>query len=165
MLPTSLVCAFRLSLVAIADVMTFRVVTVGPDDPVSVAIARMLEEGIGSVAVCEGERLVGIFTERDVLRLAGEGPGFAEVRVGDVMTRSPVTLSPDDDVLDAARLMGERKVRHLPVLEGENLLGMLGVREVMRTLVERLWRGQDPEAHERARELLARGGSAVSSDS
>jgi len=143
--------------VAIADVMAFRVVTVGPDDPVRLAIARMLEEGIGSVAVCEGERLVGIFTERDVLRLAGEGPEFAEVRVGDVMTRNPVTLAPGDDVLDAARLMGERKVRHLPVLEGENLLGMVGIREVMRTLVERLWRTQDPEARERARELLTRG--------
>ncbi|MDP9232559.1 MAG: CBS domain-containing protein [Actinomycetota bacterium] len=145
---------------AIADVMTFRVVTVTPDDPVSVAIARMLEETIGSVAICEGDRLVGIFTERDVLRLAGEGSGFADVRVGDVMTRNPVTLSPDDDVLDAARLMGERKVRHLPVLEGENLMGMVGVREVMRTLVERLWRTQDPEARERARELLGRGSAA-----
>ncbi|MDX6489885.1 MAG: hypothetical protein QOD43_130 [Gaiellaceae bacterium] len=145
--------------------MTFRVVTVTPDDPVSVAIARMLEETIGSVAVCEGDRLVGIFTERDVLRLAGEGSGFADVRVGDVMTRNPVTLSPDDDVLDAARLMGERKVRHLPVLEGENLMGMVGVREVMRTLVERLWRTQDPEARERARELLGRGSSTLSSDS
>jgi CBS domain-containing protein len=140
--------------------MTFRVVTVTPDDPVSVAIARMLEETIGSVAVCEGDRLVGIFTERDVLRLAGEGSGFADVRVGDVMTRNPVTLSPDDDVLDAARLMGERKVRHLPVLEGENLMGMVGVREVMRTLVERLWRTQDPEARERARELLGRSSEA-----
>jgi CBS domain-containing protein len=145
--------------------MTFRVATVGPDDEVRLAIARMLEEGIGSVAVCEGERLVGIFTERDVLRLAGEGSEFAEVRVGDVMTRNPVTLSPDDDVLEAARLMGERKVRHLPVLEGENLLGMVGIREVMRTLVERLWRTQDPEARERARELLGRGGSTVSSGS
>jgi len=145
--------------------MAFRVVTVEPDDQVRLAIARMLEEGIGSVAVCEGERLVGIFTERDVLRLAGEGPDFAEVRVGDVMTRNPVTLAPDVDVLDAARLMGERKVRHLPVLEGENLLGIVGIREVMRTLVERLWRTHDPEARERARELLSRGDSTVSSGS
>ena len=145
--------------------MTFRVVTVGPDDPVRLAIARMLEESIGSVAVCEGERLVGIFTERDVLRLAGEGSEFLGLRVGDVMTRNPVTLRPDDDVLEAARLMGDRKIRHVPVLEGENLLGMVGIREVMRTLVERLWRTQDPEAHERARELLARGNSTLSSDS
>ena len=128
---------------AVVDVMAFRVVSVSPDDPVQVAITRMLEENVGSVAVCEGERLVGIFTERDVLRLAGEGPDFPEVRVGDVMTRQLVTLAPNDDVLDAARLMGERKIRHLPVLEGENLLGMVGIREVVRALVERLWRTHD----------------------
>ncbi|HLM37423.1 MAG TPA: CBS domain-containing protein [Gaiellaceae bacterium] len=150
---------------AIADVLTFRVVTVGPDDPVRLAIARMLEESIGSVAVCEGERLVGIFTERDVLRLAGEGSDFAEIRIGDVMTRNPVTLRPDDDVLEAARLMGERKIRHVPVLEGENLLGIVGIREVMRTLVERLWRTKDPEAHERARELLGRNSPTLFRDS
>ena len=149
---------------AIADVMTFRVVTVQPDDPVSVAIARMLEEGIGSVAVCEGERLVGIFTERDVLRAAGEGPDFAYVSVGDVMTRNVVTISPDDDILAAAELMGARRIRHLPVVQGENLLGMVGVREVMRTLVERLWRTQDPEARERARELLGRSSAPLSSE-
>jgi CBS domain-containing protein len=136
--------------------MAFRVVMVAPDDPVRIAVARMLEENVGSVAVCEGDRLVGIFTERDVLRLTGEGPDFAEVHVGDVMTRQLVTLAPGDDILDAARLMGERKIRHLPVLEGENLLGMVGIREVVRALVERLWRTHDPEARERARELLDR---------
>jgi CBS domain-containing protein len=146
----------------VADVMVFRVVKVAPDDTVSVAIARMLEENVGSVGVCEGEKLVGMFTERDVLRLAGEGSQFADVRVGDVMTRQLVTLAPDDDILDAARLMGERKIRHLPVLEGENLLGIVGIREVVRALVERLWRTQDDEAHERARELLDRKNAPVS---
>ena len=146
----------------VADVMVFRVVKVSPDDTVSIAIARMLEENVGSVGVCEGEKLVGMFTERDVLRLAGEGSQFADVRVGDVMTRQLVTLAPDDDILDAARLMGERKIRHLPVLEGENLLGIVGIREVVRALVERLWRSQDDEAHERARELLDRKNAPVS---
>jgi CBS domain-containing protein len=149
---------------AVADVMAFRIVKVSPEDPVRVAIARMLEENVGSVAVCDGERLVGIFTERDVLRLTSEGPDFDEVRVGDVMTTQLVTLSPDDDVLDAARLMGERKIRHLPVLEGENLLGMVGIREVVKVLVERLWRTHDPEARDRARELLDRQGAPLSSD-
>jgi CBS domain-containing protein len=143
--------------------MAFRVVTVSPEDPVQLAIARMLEENVGSVGVCEGERLVGIFTERDVLRLAGEGPDFQEVRVGDVMTRQLVTLAPDDDVLDAARLMGERKIRHLPVVEGQNLLGMVGIREVVRALVERLWRTHDAEARDRARELLTRDATQLSS--
>jgi CBS domain-containing protein len=145
--------------------MSLRVVKVSPGDPVRLAIARMLEEDIGSVAVCEGQRLVGIFTERDVLRLSGEGPEFAEVRVGDVMTRRLVTISPDDEIVAAAQLMSERRIRHLPVVQGENLLGIVGIREVMRTLVERLWQTQDPEARERARELLGRGGSTVSSTS
>ena len=144
--------------------MSLRVVSVSPDDPVRVAIARMLEENIGSVAVCEGDRLVGIFTERDVLRLAGEGPQFAEVEVGDVMTRQPVTISPEDEILAAAQLMAERRIRHLPVVQGENLLGIVGIREVMRTLVERLWKTQDPEARERARELLSRAKARVSSE-
>jgi CBS domain-containing protein len=149
---------------AVADVMAFRIVKVSPEDPVRVAIARMLEENVGSVAVCDAQRLVGIFTERDVLRLTSEGPDFDEVRVGDVMTTQLVTLSPDDDILDAARLMGEKKIRHLPVLEGENLLGMVGIREVVRVLLERLWRTHDPEARERARELLDRQNAPVSSE-
>jgi CBS domain-containing protein len=149
---------------AVADVMAFRIVKVSPEDPVRVAIARMLEENVGSVAVCDGERLAGIFTERDVLRLTSEGPDFDEVRVGDVMTTQLVTLSPDDDILDAARLMGERKIRHLPVLEGENLLGMVGIREVVRVLLERLWRTHDPEARDRVRELLDRPNTPVSSE-
>jgi len=57
----------------IADVAGLRLVTVAPDDTVQSAIRRMLAESVGAVAVCEGPRLVGIFTERDVLRLAGEG--------------------------------------------------------------------------------------------
>ena len=133
----------------IADVMSLRVVSVRPDETVQLAIARMLEENVGSVAVCEGNQIVGIFTERDVLRLA-------ELRVRDVMTTAVVTVSPDDDVVAAAHLMGERRIRHLPVVQDGNVLGVLGIREVMRTLVERLWRDHDPDARETARELLRR---------
>jgi CBS domain-containing protein len=140
----------------IADVMSLRVVSVRPDETVQVAIARMLEENVGSVAVCEGNRLVGIFTERDVLTLAGDGGGLAELRVRDVMTTAVVTISPDDDVVAAAHLMGERRIRHLPVVQDGNVLGVLGIREVMRTLVERLWRDHDSDARETARELLRR---------
>lgn len=146
----------RLPPMPIADVMSLRIVSVRPEETVQVAIARMLEENVGSVAVCEDERLVGILTERDVLRLSGEGALFPDLKVGDIMTRHLVTVSPDVDVLDAARLMGEKQIRHLPVLQGEHLLGIVGIREVMRSLVERLWRDHDPDARETARELLAR---------
>jgi CBS domain-containing protein len=102
---------------AIADVMSLRVVTVKPEESVGLAIARMLEENVGSVAVCEGSRLVGIFTERDVLRLAGENSELQELKIGDVMTRAVLTVSPDDDVLGAAMVMAERRIRHLPVVQ------------------------------------------------
>ena len=141
---------------AIIDVMSLRVVSVQPDETVQVAIARMLEENVGSIAVCEAQRLVGIFTERDVLRLAGQGAPLAELKVREAMTRSPVTISPDDDVLAAARLMSERRIRHLPVVQGEHLLGVIGIRDVMRMLVERLWQAHDADARDTARELLSR---------
>jgi CBS domain-containing protein len=136
--------------------MRVRLVSVAPDETVQSAIARMVEAGVGSVAVCEGSRLVGIFTERDVLRLAGEQAGLDGIRVGDVMTRDVQTVSGDDDLLAAARLMGERRIRHLPVVQGDNLLGIVGIRDVLGALTERLWRSHDEEAHETMRDLLGR---------
>ena len=141
--------------VAVADVMTVRVVTVSRDETVQVAIARMLEENIGSVAVCDGPRLVGIFTERDVLRAAGEGNAFLELTVDTVMTPRPLTIAPEDDLIDAARLMGERRIRHLPVTQGDFLIGMVGIRDVLGRLVEQVAQ-QDSAARETARSLLQR---------
>jgi CBS domain-containing protein len=144
----------------ISDLMSMRVVTVRPDDDVQLAISRMLEENVGSVAVCRANELVGIFTERDVLRMAGEGAAFGDARVGDVMTRSPVTVSPDDDAVAAARLMGERRIRHLPVVQDGNVLGIVGIRDVMRTLLELAYREHDPAARDTARALLSRSAKA-----
>jgi CBS domain-containing protein len=141
---------------SIGDVMRTRVVTVEPSDTARLAVLRMLEEGVGSVAVCEGGKLAGIFTERDVLALSGEGTDLESVRVGDVMTRTPVTVGADVSVLDAARLMGEKWIRHLPVVEGEHLLGMIGIRDVLGSLVERAWQTHDEAAHDTARALFKR---------
>jgi CBS domain-containing protein len=137
--------------------MSAQVVSVEPDATVADAIARMMEAHVGAVAVCEGTRLVGIFTERDVLRLAAEAGEFRGLKVGDVMTRNPVVATPDLRIVEAAEIMGERRIRHLPVVEGENLLGMIGIRDVLRTLVERVWADHDPAARETAGQLLQRG--------
>ncbi len=137
--------------------MNVKLVTVEPTATVQLAVARMLEEEVGGVAVCEdGGRLVGIFTERDVLRLAGEGPNFREALVRDVMTPRPVALQPDDDILAAAKLMGERRIRHVPVVQGEHVLGMIGIRDVLGTLIGLVWRTHDERAHETVRDLLSR---------
>ena len=140
----------------IADVMSLRVLTVGPDETVQLAIARMLEENVGSVAVCEGNSLVGIFTERDVMRLAGENTELQELRVGDVMTRRVLTVSPDDDILAAGALMAERRIRHLPVVQDGMVMGIVGLRDVTRSLLELVWRDHDVAARETARQLLKR---------
>lgn len=141
----------------VGAVMNADVVSVSPDATVREAIARMMAEGVGAVAVCEGPRLAGIFTERDVLRLAAEQGDFRDHKVADVMTRRPVTAAPDVLLVDAARLMSERRIRHLPVVERDNLLGMIGIRDVLMALVERGWSEHDSGARETARGLLRRG--------
>lgn len=140
----------------IVDVMRTRLVQTEPGASVRDAVRRMAEADVGSVAVCDGSRLVGIFTERDLLRLAGEGADLDAVTVERAMTRDLVTVSPDDDITGAARLMGERRIRHLPVVQGENLLGIVGIRDVLAALAEELWRSHDERAHETMRELLGR---------
>lgn len=141
---------------SIADVMSTHVVQAEPGESVRAAARRMGEAGIGSVAVCEGSRLVGILTERDVLRLVAEGVDLDRVFVRDAMTTPVLTASPDAEILAVARLMGERRVRHLPVVEGENLLGMIGIRDVLGALAEALWRTHDDAVHDTARGLLHR---------
>jgi CBS domain-containing protein len=140
----------------IADVMNVQLVSVAPDAEVREAIRLMNERNVGSVTVCEGGRLVGIFTERDVLRLASNGGALDGLRMADVMTRSPITVPADADVVAVAELMGEKRVRHLPVVEGENVLGVVGIRDVLAALVDRLW-AHDERAHDGARALVRRG--------
>jgi len=140
----------------VGSVMRVRLVTAGPDDTAADAIRSMLEAGIGSVVVCDDTVPVGIFTERDVLRLAGAGADFEHVRVRSVMTPDPLTIGADDGILEAAQLMGSRKLRHLPVVEDGNLVGMVSMRDVFGFLAERLYAEQDPTAAETARSLLGR---------
>ena len=140
----------------IGGVMRVRLVTAAPDQTAAEAIRTMLDAGVGSVVVCEGPEPVGIFTERDVLKLAGAGTAFGTVLLRDVMTPNPLTVSADDSVLAAAQLMGERNLRHLPVVEGGNLVGIVSIRDVLGFLAERLWIERDEAAHDTARALLDR---------
>jgi CBS domain-containing protein len=138
----------------IGGVMHVRLVTAEPDETAATAIRRMLDQNVGSVVVCEGTAPVGIFTERDVLRLAGAGADFEATTLRKAMTADPLTISAEDGILDAAKLMGARRLRHLPVVEGGNLVGMVSIRDVLGYLAEKLWSDRDDAAHETALALL-----------
>jgi CBS domain-containing protein len=140
----------------VGGVMKVGLVTATPDETAAQAVERMLVGKVGSVLVCEGTRLVGIFTERDVLRLAGDERSLASTPLRDAMTPHPMTVSAEDGILQAAQLMSEQQIRHLPVVEGENIAGVVSIRDVLRFLVDRVWREHDDEARETAQALLNR---------
>jgi CBS domain-containing protein len=116
--------------VQVRDVMTPATVTEERGDSLRAAAARMWRQQTGSLVVTEGGRLAGIITERDVLRAVALGADPDKSTVDDVMTAEVVTVGPDMDVQDAARLMAARWVRHLPVLDGKEILGVVGMRDM-----------------------------------
>jgi CBS domain-containing protein len=106
-------------------------ITTEPDDTLLDAAGRMHCYQIGALPVYEQHRLIGIVTERDMVAALAEGADPKTTRVADYMTELPVTVSPDDDVKVAAHRMAELGVRHLPVVDGQYLVGMLSIRDLL----------------------------------
>jgi len=118
-------------MVALAEVMSKEVVTLPPDSTVSDAARVMVRGGFGSVVIVQGRMLLGILTERDVLRAAAEEDDLRAARVDQWMTENPDTALPDLDSEEAASLMLSRGYRHLPVEVDGELLGMVSLRDVL----------------------------------
>jgi CBS domain-containing protein len=109
-----------------------RLVTAPPDTSVAEAASRMKQGKVGAILVVEADRLVGIFTERDALfRVIAEGRDPAAVPLCDVMTRDPITVTPEETFGYALLLMYERGFRHLPVVEGGWPIGVLSARHAL----------------------------------
>jgi CBS domain-containing protein len=115
--------------------MSRDLLSAGADLPLSEAAQRMCAKDVGAMLVLDGTRLVGILTERDVLEAVGEGAGESAT-VGDWMTRDPETIEPDETTEHAAVLMIHGGFRHLPVTEGDEVVGMLSIRDLMRIVLE-----------------------------
>lgn len=117
-----------------------RVVTIDGKATVADAIARLVQNNIGSLPVVdEAGCLVGVVSERDVLRLMhNRGEGFGRDRVADVMTRGPVTCGPDDNVEDVMGQMSERRIAKVPVVDGDRLVGIVSVGDVIKVMYERV---------------------------
>jgi CBS domain-containing protein len=115
--------------VTVGERMSRQLTTVARDATLRDAAERMVARRVGSVLVFEGERLVGILTERDVLTAVARGG--IEARVDELMTRHPETIEAGDTLEHAAAVMLHGGFRHLPVADGEQVVGILSMRDVM----------------------------------
>jgi CBS domain-containing protein len=115
--------------------MSRGLLAVEPGLPLTEVAQRMVSRDVGAVLVLEDGRLVGILTERDVLRAVAGGIGEDTV-VADWMTRDPDTMEPDEPIRQAAVLMIHGGFRHLPIVEGDQVVGMLSIRDLMRVVLE-----------------------------
>ena len=109
---------------------------VQPQENVMDAVRYMVERHIGAVAVVENGKLAGIFSERDLMkRVVGEGKDPRQTRVAEVMTREPIVVRGDDDLEFAMELMKQHGFRHLPVLDGQNVSGLISMRDLLANAV------------------------------
>jgi CBS domain-containing protein len=115
---------------SIAELMTTDVVTVAPEDTLGEAAAKMTEKGIGAVVVSDFGRIIGILSERDIMRAVADRIHSSEARVREWMTADPITATTETSVEEAGRTMLENGFRHLPVVDGERAIGMISIRDV-----------------------------------
>ena len=110
--------------------MSRDLLTVDASMPLAAVAAQMVERSVGAVLVLDGERLSGILTERDVLRAVARGIRD-DAAVRDWMTSDPDTIGPDETTEHAATLMMHGGFRHLPVIDGTTVVGILSIRDLM----------------------------------
>jgi CBS domain-containing protein len=100
------------------------------------ALKSLADYGVGAVVVVDSGKLVGVLSERDYTRkVALEGKDSRQITVADIMTRDVITVSPDTDVRICMGLMSQKKVRHLPVVDGSKVLGMVSMRDIMDDII------------------------------
>lgn len=121
----------------LAEIMTAPVFTIAPGASVAEAADAMVRGGFGSAVVLDGTLLAGIVTERDVLRAAASGAELTRSPVSRWMTRDPQTAEADLDADRAAELMLGGGFRHLPVVEGNTLVGIVSLRDLLSSRVRR----------------------------
>ncbi len=117
---------------SVAEVMNTSVLTVDPTASIGEAAEKMIEAGVGAVVVMEDmARIVGIVTERDLMRAVAQRARAAEARVRQWMTESVITIEPETEIKDAAKMMFEKNFRHLPVVNKDGrLLGIASLRRL-----------------------------------
>lgn len=113
------------------------VYSVEPNTMVYSAIEQMCDRNIGGLLIVENNKLVGIFTERDYARkLILKGKSSKDTPIKDLMTPNPFTVTPDSSIEDCMKLMSGKHIRHLPVAQGDTLIGMISIGDVVKYIIE-----------------------------
>lgn len=123
----------------VADIMTAAALTDAPDDTLLEASAKMWQQQTGSLLIVEDDALIGIVTERDLLKHVAEGREPKSVSLRDVMTTNVVTITPETTMHDAARIMFDHWFRHLPVVtDSGEIVGIISLRDLLTLVAEGL---------------------------
>jgi CBS domain-containing protein len=126
-----------LSVQQLLDQKPRAIYSIGPEEPVLAAIKKMAEHHIGALLVMSGEKLVGIMSERDYARkVVLLGRSSTETRVDAIMTAKVVTVTAKQDAHDCMRLMTDIRIRHLPVVAGDRVIGVLSIGDLVRAVIE-----------------------------
>jgi len=110
--------------------------SIDPDQTVYDAIALMAEKGIGALLILSEGKMVGVFSERDYARkIILQGRSSKSTRVREIMTGDPVTVTPEHTVDECMRIITHHRVRHLPVMDGDRLLGVISIGDLVNAII------------------------------
>jgi CBS domain-containing protein len=128
--------------VNISDILRYKgaeVVTIAPSDNVATLVAALAEHNLGALIAVEGDRVVGIVSERDVVRrIAEQGAAVLDVAVAEIMTSTVVSCASTDSVDSIAETMTQRRIRHMPVIDGDELAGIVSIGDVVSSRIRQL---------------------------
>ena len=111
--------------------------SVAPDAPVLEAIKQMAEHRIGALLVMKGTKLVGVVSERDYARkVILQGKSSSQTAVSDIMTANPLTVGPDTNAFDCMRLCTDSRVRHLPVVVDDKVIGVISIGDLVKAVID-----------------------------
>ena len=124
---------------AILRERTGAVISARPNDAVRTVVDLLAQNRIGAVPVLEGDAVVGIFSERDIVRLLSSyGPDALDRSIDEVMTKSPVTCDANMAVIGALSQMTQKRIRHLPVVDGSRLVGFVSIGDLVKYRIDRI---------------------------
>jgi len=121
----------EVNIMILNDIMSKEIASLNSDDSIESAAQLMKQYNVGSIPICSQNKVIGIVTDRDIaLRSVAVGQNSKQQSVSDIMTSNPVTGSPNMDVHDAAKIMSDKQIRRLPVVENNKLVGMVALGDI-----------------------------------